>query len=199
MNQLVPQNQNQLPAESRTVKFDNSGFPSVATDLTDFTKLLMQKSKSTNTLRAYRKVLSRLEIWLDGQTLTDVSLANYVAVCVEAEKSLSLINMTVAAVKFRFMDQEIVGPKTKIALEGARRESQPKQQVDGLGWEDVDKIAFAAEMEDTLKAHRDTAIIKVASDCLLRISEVAALDVEDLDLPKNTILIIVDLTISDTY
>lgn len=168
---------------------DRNNLPTIATDLTDFTKSLMQKSKSPNTITAYSKVLSRLAAWLDGQPLTDVSLANYVAVCIEAEKSLSLINMTVAAVKFRFMDQEIVGPKTKIALEGARRETGPKAQVDGLVWEDVDKIAFAAEMDGTLKAHRDTAIIKVASDCLMRVSEVAALDVEDLDLAENTILI----------
>lgn len=97
--------------------------------------------------------------------------------------------MTVAAVKFRFMDTEIAGPKTKIVLEGARRETQTKAQVDGLVWEDVERIAFAAEMDGTLKAHHNTPIIKVASDCLMRVSKVAALDVEDLDLPENTILI----------
>ena len=173
-------------------KNENAAPPTVATDLTDFTQALMQKSKSPNTIKAYTKVINRLRVWLEGQPLTDVSLANYIGACVQDAKSLSLINMTVAAVKFRFIDApnaEIVGPKTKIALEGARRESKPKQQVDGLVWDEVEKIVFAAGLDNTLMALRDTALFKVASDGLMRISEIAALDVEDLDLSQNTILI----------
>ena len=46
-----------------------------------------------------------------------------------------------------------------------------------------------AEKAGDLAGVRDAAIVAVASDALLRVSEVAALDVSDVNLAEQTVLI----------
>ena len=52
--------------------------------------------------------------------------------------------------------------------------------MDGLTWGDVERVCTAAESADTAAGLRDAAMISLMSDCLLRISEVVAVDVEDV-------------------
>ena len=54
-------------------------------------------------------------------------------------------------------------------------------QVDGLIWQDVERVCVYAETEGTLAGLRDAAMIRLISDCLLRISEVVAVNVGDLE------------------
>ena len=53
-------------------------------------------------------------------------------------------------------------------------------QVDGLIWQDVERVCAYAETEGTLAGLRDAAMIRLMSDCLLRISEVVTVNVGDL-------------------
>ena len=92
--------------------------------------------------------------------------------------------MAVAAVKFRFRLQGLaspVGPKTDRVLAGLRREGKGRGQVDGMRFSEVDTAAaVAANDGGSVAGLRDAALLAVASDELLRVSEVAALDVGDV-------------------
>ena len=50
----------------------------------------------------------------------------------------------------------------------------------GLIWQDVERVCIYAETEGTLAGLRDAAMIRLMSDCLLRISEVVTVNVGDL-------------------
>ncbi len=59
-------------------------------------------------------------------------------------------------------------------------ENRGNGQVDGLSWADVDFVCRFAESEQSIKGYRDSALIRLMSDCLLRISEAVAVNVEDV-------------------
>ena len=73
-------------------------------------------------------------------------------------------------------------PVTQATLAGIRRagKDRGRGQVDGLIWQDVERVCVYAETEGTLAGLRDAAMIRLMSDCLLRISEVVAVDIADL-------------------
>ena len=52
--------------------------------------------------------------------------------------------------------------------------------MDGLTWKDVERVSSFAEAARTLAGLRDSALINLMSDCLLRISEVVAVNVGDI-------------------
>ena len=72
-------------------------------------------------------------------------------------------------------------PMTEATLAGIRREGKDRGrgQVDGITWQDVDRVCIYAETQGTLAGLRDAVMIRLMSDCLLRISEVVAVNVED--------------------
>ena len=55
---------------------------------------------SDNTLKAYEYAASKLEAWLEGRTLSDAVLAEYVHFLHEQGKSPATINLVVSAVKW---------------------------------------------------------------------------------------------------
>ena len=78
---------------------------------------------------------------------------------------------------------EIVGEVTSKTLAGIRREGK----VDGVEREDMLRVVTLAEADKTIAGLRDAALIRLMSDCLLRISEAVAVNVGDLH--KNTLRI----------
>ena len=103
----------------------------------------------------------------------------------EDGKSPATIGQAVAAVKWQLKHQSqgtTNFPITHATLAGIRRagKDRGRGQVDGLTWQDVERVCLLAEMENTLAGLRDAAIIRLMSDCLLRVSEVVAVNVEDL-------------------
>ena len=152
--------------------------------LPEETASLIKASIAENTLKAYQRALRSLETWLSGRTLSDALLANYITELHEKGKSPTTIGQVVAAVKWQLkhQSQEIVNfPITQATLAGIRREGKDRGrgQVDGLIWRDVEKVCIYAEAEGTLIGLRDSAVIRLMSDCLLRISEVVAVNVGD--------------------
>ena len=153
--------------------------------LPEETKSLIKASVAENTLKAYQRTLRNLTVWLAGRTLSDALLANYITILHETGKSPATIGQVLAAVKWQFkhQSQETVNfPITQATLAGIRREGKDRGrgQVDGLIWQDVERVCLLAEMENSLAGLRDAAIIRLMSDCLLRISEVVAINVGDL-------------------
>ena len=61
-----------------------------------------------------------------------------------------------------------------------RTNPRTRGQVDGVGWEDADRAAQLAESGGSPAGLRDGALIRVGSDAMLRVSELAALDIADV-------------------
>ena len=149
------------------------------------TAFLIKASIAENTLKAYQRALQRLETWLSGRKLSDPLLANYVTALHETGKSPATIGQAVAAVKWQLKHQSQETnnfPITQATLVGIRREGKDRGrgQVDGLVWQDVERVCIYAETEGTLAGLRDAAMIRLMSDCLLRISEAVAVNIGDL-------------------
>ena len=149
------------------------------------TESLIKASIAENTLKAYQRALQSLETWLLGRTLSDALLANYITILHEAGKSPATIGQVVAAVKWQLkhQSQETLNfPITQATLAGICRagKDRGRGQVDGLIWQDAERVCIYAETEGTLIGLRDAAMIRLMSDCLLRISEVVVVNVGDL-------------------
>ena len=160
--------------------------------LPEETTSLIKVSIAENTLKAYQRALHGLETWLLGRTLSDPLLASYITILHDAGKSPATIGQVVAAVKWqlKYQSQENLNfPITQATLAGIRRagKDRGRGQVDGLIWRDVEKVCIYAEAEGTLAGLRDAAMIRLMSDCLLRISEIVAVNVGDLKEKTLTI------------
>ena len=153
--------------------------------LPEETESLIKVSVSENTLKAYQRALHNLETWLSGRTLSDALLAEYITNLHKTGKTPATIGQAIAAVKWQLKHQSQENtnfPITHATLAGIRRagKDRGRGQVDGLTWQDVERVCLLAEMENTLAGLRDAAIIRLMSDCLLRVSEVVAVNVEGL-------------------
>ena len=158
--------------------------PSAITAVSDDTKALIASSVSENTLRNYRYWSKEIEAWLGGRSLDDGLLAEYITGLHAQGKSPATISQAVAAVRWQARNNgvEIVGEVTTRTLAGIRREGKDRGrgQVEGLTWSDVERVCAFAEMDKSIAGLRDSALIRLMSDCLLRVSEAVAVDVEDL-------------------
>ena len=162
----------------------NAESQNVSLQLPKETASLIKASIAENTLKAYQRALQKLTDWLSGQTLSDALLANYITSLHDNGKSPATIGQVVAAVKWQLkhQSQEPVNfPITQATLAGIRREGKDRGrgQVDGLIWQDVERVCIYVETEGTLIGLRDASMIRLMSDCLLRISEVVAVNVGD--------------------
>ena len=160
--------------------------------LPEETASLIKASIAENTLKAYQRALHSLTAWLSGRTLSDALLANYITQLHETGKSPATIGQAVAAVKWQLKHQSqesINFSVTQATLAGIRREGRDRGrgQVDGLIWQDVERVCIYAETEGTLAGLRDAAMIRLMSDCLLRIGEVIAVNVGDFT--ENTLTV----------
>ena len=158
--------------------------PSAITAVSDDTKALITSSVSENTLRNYRFWSKAIETWLGGRSLDDGLLADYITGLHAEGKAPSTIAQAVAAVRWQAKNAgiEIVGEVTTRTLAGIRREGKDRGrgQVEGLTWADVERVCAFAEMDKSIAGLRDSALIRLMSDCLLRVSEAVGVDVEDL-------------------
>ena len=155
------------------------------------TKELIQSSIADSTLKRYQRLSQDIEAWLSGQMLNDALLATYCTELFHQGKAPATIAQVVAAAKWQAKNYgiEIVGEITSKTLAGIRREGKErgKGQVDGVEREDMLRIVAFAESEKTIAGLRDAALIRLMSDCLLRISEAAAVNVSDIQ--KSTLRI----------
>lgn len=144
------------------------------------TKELIKASIAPNTEKAYKHALAGLHAFLEGRQLDDGNLATYITHLHTAGKSPSTISQVVAAVKWtlKHSNTPLALPITNATLAGIRRDGKERGrgQVDGLIWNDVERVCITAELENTKAGYRDAAMIRLMSDCLLRVSEVVAVN-----------------------
>ena len=142
----------------------------------------MQESTAYNTERAYASMLKQFDAWLDGRAVNDTSIANYMAYMKKCGKAVSSARLALAAIRSRARrsgQPRPDGRMTASALEGYGRSStnRGRGQVSGIEWEQADVMASLAARSSVLAGFRDAALIGVMSDCLLRVSEAAAVTV----------------------
>ena len=144
---------------------------------------LLQASIAPNTAKAYGDALRRLFEFLDGQPLTDDSLAGYLAHLHNRGLAPASVTVVVQAVRFwEKLDRRpsSVGPLTSRTLAGIRREgrNRGRGQVTGLTREVVNLMVHNTVSTNTLGGLRDAVLFRVMSDALLRIGEAVAIDCE---------------------
>ena len=163
----------------------------VAIPISEGTQDLIASSVSDNTLRAYHRCLNALTGWLGDRTLDDVTLADYLSHLYDLGKSPSTIAQVVAAVRWRAkyspVGQDLILTLAESTLAGIRRQGRDRGrgQVSGLLWQEVERVCIFAETDGTVAGLRDAAMIRLMSDCLLRVSEVVAINCGDLK--RNTL------------
>ena len=154
--------------------------------LSDTARTLAAASLSANTRRAYAGALKRLDTSIGEVTLDDAALAGYLATLFAEGRAPAVAGQVAAAVRLRAKllgETSPVGPATDRVLAGFRREGRHRGrgQVGGVTWAQADAAsALATGDTRTLAGLRDAAIVALASDAMLRVSEIAAIDVADL-------------------
>ena len=153
---------------------------------------LVRASIADNTRRAYETALRRFE--QSEYPETDGGIAAYLSSLYEQGRSAACAAMLVAALRFRARLRGCpspVGAATTRVLAGFRRlaRGRGRGKVTGVRWEQADRAAAMAEQSGNMAGLRDAAIVAVASDAMLRVSEVAALDVSDINLAGQTVVI----------
>ena len=147
--------------------------------ISDETEELVKASIAPSTVMAYRRAMQQLEIWLDGRSLSDNLLASYITGLYQDGKSPATIGKIVAAVKWTAKHhggaKNFIFEITEKTLAGIRRKGKDR----GRG--QVDRVCALAEADNTFAGLRDSALIRLMSDCLLRISEAVAVNVADVD------------------
>ena len=148
---------------------------------------LIEKSFAENTLRNRRYALKQFREWLQGREIRDGLLAEYITHLFDQGKAPGTISIAVSAVKWvlkqRNGGEPVELPITSATLSGIRREGRDRGrgQRNGLTWREVEKICAVQEADDTLRGVRNSAILRVMSDGLLRISEATELRIGDLE------------------
>ena len=159
---------------------------------------LAAASIAPNTHKAYQTALNRLQAWLaeTRQQLNDEVLAQYLTDQHTAGKSGATISQMLAAVKFACKITGETSPAGKVTasvMAGIRRsqDDRGRGQAQAVNWSYADAAAILAENSgESLAGLRDAALISVMSDGLLRVSEAAALTVDDIEAEsENTIRI----------
>ena len=151
------------------------------------TARLVEKSFAKNTLRNRRHALGKFNAWLQGRQITDGLLAEYITHLFALGKAPGTISIVVSAVKWLLKHRNggtpVELPITSATLSGIRREGRERGrgQRNGLTWREVEKICAVQETDGTLRGIRNSAILRVMSDGLLRISEVSELRISDLE------------------
>ena len=142
------------------------------------------QSLAPNTQKTYQQAYNQLEKWLAGRDLDDVLLATYIGEIDAAGKSPATITLVVAAVRrwVKTMGIDFDFYLTDLKLKTIRRQSyaRGRGQVDGITWNEAEEMCACAEREGTVAGLRDSALIRLMSDCLLRISEAVAVNVSDI-------------------
>lgn len=144
---------------------------------------LLKASIAPNTAKAYINALHKLFKHLEGQPLTDVALASYLAHLYTRGLAPASITVVVQAVRFwEKLEQRPsnVGSLTSRTLAGIRREGQGRGrgQVKGLTRKAVNLMVHNAVSTNTLAGFRDAALLRIMSDALLRVGEAVAIDCE---------------------
>ena len=147
---------------------------------------LADERLAPSTRDAYRRALRPFDEWLGRRPPSDGALADYLGVLFECGRAPASADTLVSAVLDRARREgasSVAGEKTVRALAAFRREGAGRGpgQVVGIVWRQANRMATKARKGTNRAAGmRDALLIRLMSDCLLRVGEAEALDVADL-------------------
>lgn len=149
-----------------------------------------------STLNTYRDAVCRFDKWLSGRAPTDATLAEYLGALFDRGLAPAYASVAVAAAVLharRGGEPAVAGERTARALTAFRRDGSGRGigQVVGIRWEQADRMAALAEACGNTAGLRDALFIRIASDCLLRVGEVAALGVTDISFDNDGLTVVV--------
>ena len=145
------------------------------------------------TVRAYSDQIRWFSKWCESEnhspastTERDDVLAAWIGSRFEDGVSPSTITQGIAAIRFAARnagDPDPVGPKAAATMRGVRRAgwSRGPGQVEGMTWAQVEAAATVAARGGATTSLRDASILRLGSDGLLRVSELAAANCSDVE------------------
>lgn len=156
----------------------------------------LEDAASPNTRRAYRAGWERWQAWATGRgapcmPADPAAVAAYLTERAERGAAPATVRMDRAAIAAAHRAAGAVDPT---AHEGVRQvlhaigkagRDRGRGQVQGVDWRSADLAAALAANGDSLAGLRDAALILTGSDALLRVSEIAALNVADIASQPN--------------
>jgi integrase/recombinase XerC len=159
--------------------------------------------RSAQTLRAYRQDLDDFAGWLGVQDLDAAAAAllgrgpgpanalvlHYRAALLERKLAAATINRRLAALRSLVRVARTIGA-VSWTLEISGLKATAYRDTRGPGLAGVRQLLRAAAGRQDAKGQRDVAIVRLLFDLGLRRSEVAALDVADVDLTAGTIAVL---------
>ena len=166
---------------------------------------------AVKTRKLYADALRRFEAWLTGRPADDAMLTAYLDELFDrglAPESGVLVVSAVARAALecaragRGCSENPVGPAVRERLERFHREGAGRGpgQVRGLTWDEVELMCKTAEGDHDPRGKRDAAILGVAADGLMRVSEVSGLNAEDVSfLPNGTAEVLVRRSKTDQH
>ncbi|MCY3927466.1 MAG: tyrosine-type recombinase/integrase [Acidobacteria bacterium] len=142
-------------------------------------------SYSPNTHKAYSRAVESFATFLKGRAADDDTVAAFLTAEAErglAPASLSILAAAIGAAASSAGARDPRGPVTRRTLRRLKRKhaARGRGQVEGLKREAAVAAARLAAAEGNTLGLRDAALLLLGSDGLLRISELAAVQVEDL-------------------
>jgi integrase/recombinase XerC len=170
--------------------------PSLRDCIDEYLRELARRGTSTHTLRNYSSDLDQLatffeppgELSPDIATLDAAMLREWLAYLFDAKLTAVSVRRKLAAVRsmFKFLHQE--GIVTKNPATRLRTPKAPQRLPDVMSAEKANNILDAVEGGTPLEKpskERDLAILELLYGCGLRVSELAGLNLDDLDLTQN--------------
>ena len=163
---------------------------------------LAEKDLSEGTHDRYRRALRSLDGWLAGRPATDAALAGYLSALFDRGLAVATPGIVVAAVKDRAKREGAsspVGTLTNRALCAFRRNAAGRGpgQVVGISWEQADRMVELAEDRRSAAGLRDALLVRIMSDCLLRVGEASALDCSDIAFVGDWLEVVVRCSKTD--
>ena len=168
--------------------------------LTDDDKLrigIAWDALSPNSRRAYQLAWRQLDEFLSAKgealdNITDIQFAVYLSILDTKGMAPNTLSVNLAAVKWYFNNvkgQDVKFTISQKRLKSIRRDTKGRGrgQVDALVWADVERVCAFAEADKSIAGYRDSAMIRLMSDCLLRVSEVVAVNVGHFK--QNTLIV----------
>lgn len=175
----------------------DSYLPDQIRDLASNAKELIKARHSKATREAYATDWRDFSEWALGNKMTALpcevgTVVLYMAACVEVGLKPNTIARKVAAINYAHKQANLPSPTTlepvKAALAGIRRTKGMKvKQAAPATIEVMEKILDTCE--DDLRGKRDKALLAIGFGGALRRSELAALQVEDIEFTDNGLLI----------
>ena len=161
----------------------------------DHSMRLADRVLAQGTRDTYRWAVNRFERWLGNRRSDDAALSDYLNELFERGLSPATASVVVAALVDRARwggTSSPYGKRTALTLTGFRRSGKRgRGQVVGINWREAERISSLAEQSGKVSGLRDALLIRIASDCLLRMSEVSALDSSDISFIDDWLLVVI--------